>query len=139
MLEDLVTTMGGWWQGIATLKVQVPGIQGVGHNTVSKIFRLKILLSELKAKCTVTLKQVLPLTVKIPLKCSSSSTTRTQSLRFAAISCAASMTNMFSLTVRACAGLRAETVPAIFLPDCLTLALPPLFLESSCSSFLRMA
>lgn len=76
-------------------------------------------------------------TVKIPLRCSWSSTTNTQSLRFAAISWAASMTSVFSFIVRAWDGRRAETVPAI-LRLCLT-RVDDRFFKSSCSIFLRIA
>lgn len=57
--------------------------------------------------------------VKIPLKPSSSSTTRTQSVRLAAHSWLASATVMFSGTVKAGLGLRAATVPfaGIDLPE----------------------
>ena len=51
--------------------------------------------------------------VKIPLKPSSSSTTRTQSVRLAAQSWLASATVMFSGTVNAGLGLRAATVPFV--------------------------
>jgi hypothetical protein len=51
--------------------------------------------------------------VKIPLKPSSSSTTRTQSVRLAAQSWLASATVMFSGTVNAGLGLRAATVPLV--------------------------
>lgn len=78
------------------------------------------------------------LTVKIPLKCSSSSTTKTQSLLLAAINWAASITSILSLTVKACAGRRADTVPAIFLV-CLIRVELPLFFDNSCSIFLRIA
>lgn len=78
------------------------------------------------------------LTVKIPLRCSSSSTTSTQSLLLAAISCAASMTKIFSRTVSAWAGRRAETVPATFFVWRIRVE-PPRFFESSCSIFLRIA
>ncbi len=49
--------------------------------------------------------------VKMPLKPSSSSTTKTQSVRLAAQSWLASATVMFSGTVNAGLGLRAATVP----------------------------
>lgn len=51
--------------------------------------------------------------VKIPLNPSSSSTTRTQSVRLAAHSWLASATVMFSGTVNAGLGLRAATVPLV--------------------------
>ena len=78
------------------------------------------------------------LTVKIPLKWSSLSTTRTQLLRLAAISCEASMTSKFSLTVSAWVGRKADTVPAIFFV-CRTRDVLVCFLDNSCSSFLRIA
>lgn len=59
--------------------------------------------------------------VKIPLNPSSSSTTRTQSVRFAAHNWLASATDMFSGTVKAGEGLSAATVPlaaASFPPLC---------------------
>lgn len=86
--------------------------------------------------------------VKIPLKPSSSSTTRTQSVRLAAHSWLASATVMFSGTVNAGLGLRAATVPLVGA------SLPPgpprlderwwvvdivRFRESSDSIFFRMA
>ena len=51
--------------------------------------------------------------MKIPLNPSSSSTTRTQSVRLAAHSWLASATVMFSGTVNAGLGLRAATVPLV--------------------------
>ena len=51
--------------------------------------------------------------MKIPLNPSSSSTTRTQSVRLAAHSWLASATVMFSGTVKAGLGLRAATVPLV--------------------------
>lgn len=77
-------------------------------------------------------------TVKIPLRCSSSSTTSTQSLRLAAINWAASITDIWSRTVSAWAGLSAETVPATFLVCRMRLVLPRFF-DNSCSIFLRIA
>ena len=61
--------------------------------------------------------------VKIPLNPSSSSTTRTQSVRFAAHNWLASATDIFSGTVRAGEGLSAATVPfaASFPPRCFLL------------------
>lgn len=53
------------------------------------------------------------LAVNMPLRPSSSSTTRTQSVRLAAHSWLASATVMFSGTVSAGLGLRAATVPLV--------------------------
>ena len=48
------------------------------------------------------------------------------------------MTNKFSLTVRACEGRNAETVPAI-LRVCRIRVELARFFDNSCSSFLRIA
>lgn len=78
-------------------------------------------------------------TVKIPLRWSSSSTTSTESLRFAAINWEASITSIVSFTVNACAGRRADTVPAILRYCCCFWTGDVRFLESSRSNFCRMA
>jgi hypothetical protein len=107
--------------------------------------------------------------VKMPQRCSSSSTTRTQSVRFAAHSWDASDTLMCDGTVSAGVGLSADTVPARFVlrvrpplppgrrdgvpvlpppptadPDALLppppgLGVPPRFFARSFSIFLRIA
>jgi hypothetical protein len=87
------------------------------------------------------------LAVNIPLRPSSSSTTRTQSVRLAAQSWLASATVILSGTVNAWLGFKAATVPfaALAFPPFLFLEPGPcavemvLFLASSDSIFLRMA
>lgn len=83
--------------------------------------------------------------VKMPLNPSSSSTTRTQSVRFAAHNWLASATDIFSGTVRAGEGLSAATVPfaASFPPRCFLLDWCVVemvrFRDNSDSIFLRIA
>lgn len=84
--------------------------------------------------------------VKIPAKCSSSSTTKTQSVLFAAHSWEASATLMVWGTVKAGKGLKAETVPAarvgregFLVRRVVGVEGFPDFLWSSVSIFLRIA
>ena len=77
-------------------------------------------------------------TVNMPLNCSSSFTTKTQALLFAAINCAASITKVDSFIVNACEGRKAETVLVIFLVCRIRLAVFRFF-DNSFSIFLRIA
>ena len=98
--------------------------------------------------------------VKMPQRCSSSSTTSTQSVLLAAQSCDASATDICCGTVKAGVGRSAETVPALVAPpvrleaadppgvpagpDLLKLSaarlgVPPRFFSKSVAIFLRIA